>query len=324
MHAICAHLGISRFSVLAHSAGAIYALALALRMPQHIRGRIHLLAPWIPPSQMTAIGLGPDKEPPSTALPYTQRLLRSLPTPFLRAANSGLFALTSNSFTSLPNSPRRVSARAQRRRSLNLDAAAAAADGRSSSPAAKGKAGKTRRGLSRSPAPQPSPAAAPGARTRSVTPTPDDLTADMASAARSSAAPRAAPPTRTASATHDPARRAAHDAALTQAIWARATTGANPAVDLLVCLERRQPIGFRYADIAKAVVVHHGARDSRVPPENARWLATAMRRCEVRILEGEGHGLMASAAVMSGVLGEIAREWADWNLVVGKRAEKRA
>jgi len=37
----------------------------------------------------------------------------------------------------------------------------------------------------------------------------------------------------------------------------------------------------------------------------------------VRVLEGEGHGLMASAAVMGGVLMEIAREWEDWMKLTG-------
>lgn len=55
--------------------------------------------------------------------------------------------------------------------------------------------------------------------------------------------------------------------------------------------------------------------------ENVKWLGAMMRRCEVRILEGEGHGLMASAGVMGGVLEEMAREWEDWNRVVkGSRA----
>ena len=39
---ICNHLGITKFSLLAHSAGAIYALATALRMPQQIRGQLRL------------------------------------------------------------------------------------------------------------------------------------------------------------------------------------------------------------------------------------------------------------------------------------------
>jgi hypothetical protein len=112
-------------------------------------------------------------------------------------------------------------------------------------------------------------------------------------------------------------RQMSYDARLTQAIWDLATSGANPAVDLLVCLERRHTIGFRYVDITRAVVIHHGSKDTRVPVENVRWLGKTMRRCEVRVLEGEGHGLMASAAVMGGVLMEIAREWEDWAKVTG-------
>jgi pimeloyl-ACP methyl ester carboxylesterase len=112
-------------------------------------------------------------------------------------------------------------------------------------------------------------------------------------------------------------RQMTYDTRLTHAIWDLATSGANPAVDLLVCLERRHTIGFRYVDITRPVVIHHGSKDTRVPVENVRWLGKTMRRCEVRVLEGEGHGLMASAAVMGGVLMEIAREWEDWLKVTG-------
>ena len=41
------------------------------------------------------------------------------------------------------------------------------------------------------------------------------------------------------------------------------------------------------------------------------------------MLEGEGHGLMASAAVMGSVLVEMAKEWEDWNTVVRKGAIRR-
>ena len=54
-----------------------------------------------------------------------------------------------------------------------------------------------------------------------------------------------------------------------------------------------------------------------MPVENVRWLGRSMRRCEVRVLEGEGHGLMASAGVMGGVLMEISKEWEDWMRVTG-------
>lgn len=121
-----------------------------------------------------------------------------------------------------------------------------------------------------------------------------------------------------ASALADKQRQETYDTRLTHAIWDLATTGANPAVDLLVCLERRHTIGFRYVDITRPVVIHHGSRDTRVPVENVKWLGKTMRRCEVRVLEGEGHGLMASAAVMGTVLMEISKEWEDWNKATGQ------
>jgi pimeloyl-ACP methyl ester carboxylesterase len=121
-------------------------------------------------------------------------------------------------------------------------------------------------------------------------------------------------------------RQRAYDERLTFAIWDRATAHANPATDLIVCLETKQTIGFRYEDINRPVVIHHGSKDSRVPVDNVRWLGKLMRKCEVRILEGEQHGLMASAQVMGNVLTEMASDWEDWtNMVSGKSAgEQRA
>jgi pimeloyl-ACP methyl ester carboxylesterase len=116
---------------------------------------------------------------------------------------------------------------------------------------------------------------------------------------------------------HDAERQTTYDTRLTHAIWELATTGANPAVDLLICLERRHTIGFRYVDINRPVTIHHGSRDTRVPVDNVRWLGKTMRRCEVRVLEGEGHGLMASASVMGSVLMEISKEWEDWMRATG-------
>jgi pimeloyl-ACP methyl ester carboxylesterase len=121
-------------------------------------------------------------------------------------------------------------------------------------------------------------------------------------------------------------RQRAFDERLTFAIWDRATANANPATDLIVCLETKQTIGFRYEDINRPVVIHHGSKDSRVPVDNVRWLGKLMRKCEVRILEGEQHGLMASAQVMGNVLTEMASDWEDWtSLAQGKgTGEQRA
>ncbi|KAL9101900.1 MAG: hypothetical protein Q9163_002895 [Psora crenata] len=287
---ICEQRGITKFSILAHSAGAIYALATALRMPQHIRCRVHLLAPWIPPSQMSVMGT--QQEPlPATAIPYSQRFLRSIPTTFLRAANSSFLSVTSNSITtSLPRSPRR-----------------------------------SKRSMSKSLTPTPvGLVTTESTDTAPPRPNWDDTTHDKEN--RSPPFPHSEP---SFSIDMDPgsqpkseilldneAHRTSYEAHLASSIWDASTTNANPSVDLLVCLERKQPIGFRYVDITRAVVIHHGSKDSRVPVENVKWLGKMMRRCEVRVLEGEGHGLMASAAVMGNVLMEIAGEWGDWNRVV--------
>jgi pimeloyl-ACP methyl ester carboxylesterase len=117
-------------------------------------------------------------------------------------------------------------------------------------------------------------------------------------------------------------RQQEFDERLTFAIWNRATANANPATDLMVCLETKQTIGFRYEDINRAVVIHHGSKDTRVPVDNVRWLGRLMRKCEVRILDGEQHGLMASAQVMGNVLTEMASDWEDWNAAVSKTTNK--
>ncbi|RGP69080.1 hypothetical protein FLONG3_7933 [Fusarium longipes] len=297
VYAICQTLKITKFSILAHSAGAIYALATALRMPQHIRGRIHLLAPWIPPSQMNVFG-NSQALPPTNAIPTAQRILRALPTPILKAANSSFMTATSSSITSsLPKTAKR---------------------------------GKRKNGGRES-----------TGSTRNVTPSIDKENlynkatsnghgdADMNHPVASDNMDRTSPSNgdseiiaAAADAMADKERQMNYDLRLTHAIWELATTGANPAVDLLVCLERRHTIGFRYVDITRPVVIHHGSRDTRVPVDNVKWLGKTMRRCEVRVLEGEGHGLMASASVMGSVLMEMSKEWEDWMKVTGVEGKK--
>ena len=280
VRAICQHLNLTKFSILAHSAGAIYALATALRIPQHIRGRIHLLAPWIPPSQLSTTSSQQEAQP-ATALPYSQRFLRSLPATFLKAANSSWLNATSASVAS--KSPRRSKWRS---REPEISDGTERSRGRSSSPLVASEKDRSQCSAS--------------------------VTKDKENALPESSDLRPSLPKRTSSRLTEKERQLDYDTRLTEAIWDRATTGANPAVDLLVCLERHQPIGFRYVDIKKAIVIHHGSKDARVPLENVKWLGKMMRKCEVRVLDGEGHGLMASAAVMGNILMEISREWDDW------------
>jgi pimeloyl-ACP methyl ester carboxylesterase len=283
---------ITKFSLLAHSAGAIYALATSLRMPQHIRGRVHLLAPWIPPSQMAPIGINKN-QPPTQQLPRSQRFLRTLPPSLLKIANSTFLSGTSASLqrTGPKNSP------------------------------------KTRR---KSVAPQATPQNAQRPNLKDtrresfmlmdqVLPNASSLTLAAANADPNHEEVKRMKESHSAA---EMQRQHELDERLTFAIWDRATTNANPATDLIVCLETKQTIGFRYEDINRAVVIHHGSKDSRVPVDNVQWLGRLMRKCEVRVLEGEQHGLMASAQVMGNVLTEMAADWEDWNAAVSGKADR--
>jgi len=244
--------------------------------------------------------MGSHKEPlPSGAVPYSQRLLRALPTPILKVANSSFMTATSSSITSsLPRNSRRN----KRRSTVSKDTPAAAEAGVANFLNQR----RNSVGVPGNPTNDPSQNIVSRA-----TAIPTDTKAESAIMAAAAAA------------IADRERQSDYDNRLTHAIWELATINANPAVDLLICLERRQTIGFRYVDINRAVVIHHGTRDTRVPVDNVRWLGKTMQRCELRILEGEGHGLMASAAVMGNVLMEIAKEWEDWSTSVPGRKEGR-
>lgn len=237
--------------------------------------------------------------PPSNAIPTSQRILRALPTPILKAANSSFMSATSSSLTSsLPKTPRRKTRKVS---GQNKNGGAATLDKENlDMPTLSKNLYGGDGGVLAMDAPE---------NMDRMQPPQGTLNADCGIAA-------------TGDPEIDKERQATYDTRLTYAIWELATTGANPAVDLLVCLERRHTIGFRYVDITRPVVIHHGSKDTRVPVDNIKWLGKAMRRCEVRVLEEEGHGLMASAAVMGSVLMEMSKEWEDWMRVTGADGRK--
>ncbi|KAL5114828.1 hypothetical protein ACEQ8H_007321 [Pleosporales sp. CAS-2024a] len=292
---ICQTLKITKFSMLAHSAGAIYALATSLRMPQHIRGRVHLLAPWIPPSQMAPIGLS-QNSPPTQQLPRSQRFLRALPPSLLKVANSTFLSATS---ASLQRSGPKNSPKARRK---SMYAQSVTGDSARLSLRDSG-----RQSMMLMDQVLPNASSLSLAATSSTDP---NYEAQQRYKEQLTIAERE--------------HQRVFDERLTFAIWDRATAHANPVTDLIVCLETKQSIGFRYEDINRPVVIHHGSKDSRVPVDNVRWLGKLMRKCEVRILDGEQHGLMASAQVMGNVLTEIASEWEDWSAVVQGKGHARS
>jgi hypothetical protein len=286
---------------------------------------------------METIGTHQDPPPPGAQLPKSQRFLRVLPAPLLKVANSSFLSATSASLSPNLGSP------AARKKKKTLS-------NRSNSPNKSLDTSRpnptrpqhTRRESIMLMDQQSMPRTSHGVPLTLNGSVTDDLFSSEGSAPPLPVLnPRLASLSQSNSAhmrsfsaplspikdnfselgsplANDPALRRLYDERLTLAIWAAATTSANPAVDLLVCLERSHSIGFRYVDITRSVVIHHGAKDSRVPVENVKWLGGMMRRCEVRVLEGESHGLMASASVMGGVLTEMAKEWEDWDKMVSK------
>lgn len=319
---ICSQLEITRFSLLAHSAGAIYALATALKMPQYVRGRIHLLAPWIPPSQMPkGAALGPDSQPIAN-LPFSHKILSVLPAQILRVANSRFLTATSASVDTKP-----LKKKNKEREGFDvtmdysfqdlsedsfMDSAMADMDKENMPSGASGRA----RGMS---CYQANNEALKQQSNGLKMPSLESKRQTQYSSRATMPQSRPVSPRLTAE-----ARLALYNKTLTHRIWSLATQNANPATDLVVCLERRKTIGFRYPEVTRSVVIHHGAKDTRVPLDNVRWLHGVMKRCELRVLDNEGHGLMASASAMSAVLGEIAKEWEEWEkIALGKDKRKK-
>ncbi|GAA5918245.1 hypothetical protein JCM1841_005329 [Sporobolomyces salmonicolor] len=88
---------------------------------------------------------------------------------------------------------------------------------------------------------------------------------------------------------------------------------AGSTSDLLVLLERtsgKKGLGFEYKDVERPVKVWYGDKDDRISVGSVRWLEKEVAgRCEVEIVPGADHSLMANHKVMFDVLESIAHEW---------------
>lgn len=342
---VCDYLGIETFSLLAHSAGSVYALATALVLPHMVRGKVHLLAPWIPPSQMEAVSHpNSGSSSPGAVLPRSQRLLRVLPTPFLKAANSTFMASATASLGKSANK-RKPSGVGTRPSSPDVVDFSQRGQGAKRPTTSSGDRSDIHRRESMMLMDQYMPSTHSmesfllnGKRSRSASPHKRDESLVMSATATPTDPAFTYASTALNAAEHaERERQVIYTSRLTQRTWEYAIRDSNPATDLLVCLERHREVGFRYTDVSAAVVITHGAEDKRVPVGNVRWLGDQMNRmatsgprssmsvqtrdadgaehesggggCEVRILEGEGHGLMASPIIMGDILTEISEYW---------------
>jgi pimeloyl-ACP methyl ester carboxylesterase len=340
---VCDHLGIETFSLLAHSAGAVYALATALVLPHMVKGKVHLLAPWIPPSQMEVVShpSSASSSSPGAVLPRSQRLLRVLPTPFLRAANSTFMASATASLGKSANKRKPSGAGIW---PSSPDTAEFPRQGAKRPTTSDGDRPDFHRRESLLLMDQYMPNTNPmenfmlrGKTSRANSPHKRDESLFMSATATPADPAFTYASTALNAAEHsERERQVIYTSRLTQRTWEYAIRDSNPATDLLVCLERHRQVGFRYTDVTAAVIITHGAEDKRVPVNNVRWLGDQMNRnmaspasrggaagsprdlydqemggggCEVRVLEDEGHGLMASPTIMGNLLTEISGYW---------------
>ncbi|GAA5902912.1 hypothetical protein JCM8208_006509 [Rhodotorula glutinis] len=108
------------------------------------------------------------------------------------------------------------------------------------------------------------------------------------------------------------------------------SSSSGGTADLLVLLERASPaagagaprgMGFAYGDVPHRCKVWAGDRDDRISLASVRWLERELDRglagagvgpkdkgCEVRVVEGADHSLMANSSVMLEVLESLAAE----------------
>ncbi|GAA5931971.1 hypothetical protein JCM3775_004201 [Rhodotorula graminis] len=106
------------------------------------------------------------------------------------------------------------------------------------------------------------------------------------------------------------------------------SSSSGATADLLVLLERASPataagassgMGFAYGDVPHRCKVWAGDRDDRISLASVRWLERELDRglagagagprdkgCEVRVVEGADHSLMANSGVMLEVLESLA------------------
>ncbi|KAG0141141.1 hypothetical protein CROQUDRAFT_136302 [Cronartium quercuum f. sp. fusiforme G11] len=80
--------------------------------------------------------------------------------------------------------------------------------------------------------------------------------------------------------------------------------------DLMQILERNsKPWGFSYKDIYLPVKIWHGDRDDKINLSASKWMENSMENCLVYIVKGADHSLMTNVNVMIEVFESIKNDW---------------
>ncbi|KAI7885155.1 alpha/beta-hydrolase [Lichtheimia hyalospora FSU 10163] len=80
-------------------------------------------------------------------------------------------------------------------------------------------------------------------------------------------------------------------------------------LDVLVALEKYHSFGFSYSEIKTAITAVWGDKDGLIPIRAVEVLANGLRDVRFKILEGEGHDLVWKEGVMEWAIRGVAERW---------------
>jgi surfactin synthase thioesterase subunit len=73
-----------------------------------------------------------------------------------------------------------------------------------------------------------------------------------------------------------------------------------------------QPWGFSYTDVMHPVKVWYGDQDDRISIGSIRWMEWMMKDGTIKIIKGEGHGLLMNVDVVVDILESNANKSCTW------------
>lgn len=317
-------LGVSRFSILAHSAGAPYGLASSLRLADRVHGSIQLLAPWVgSASESTANAYKWLKFVPSGVIKTAQAAewkvqgWRLGKLPKIQAQAVGFDPRAPLSSESTASSP--IFAEYSMR--LTTEDQEDHLSGRARSPSllsesdhdgdfSPGETARTAATFLVTPAQTRIRKTSLDTSTDSSSPpcveTPSRLVRKVSTSTRATST---APPSIRSHRTN-PRVPAKLDlgTALMRASHAESLKGGTS--DLLTILQKNSKgANFAYAEIARPVKVWHGLKDDKISLQSVMALETLIPNCTVHAIPGADHSLMTNVAVFVQVLRCIANEW---------------
>ncbi|KAK4055746.1 hypothetical protein OIV83_000293 [Microbotryomycetes sp. JL201] len=292
-------LNLQKFSVLAHSAGAPYALATAAMSDDHVFGSLHLLAPWVSTSADSLAG--------------AYKLLKFVPTGVIKTAQAAEWKMQSWRLGKPPTIQHAaVGYNAKTGQLISGSGSLVSSSSKSVYDASDSMSTMTGV-VPRTPPQYGAARFVNGTESFSITPSPSSRRNSVASRMLSGAF-LATPPSSTSILGSASPSVSGTDLAngLLRASHAESLRGST--ADLMVILERTSKSSsgpaVRYENMSKRVKIWYGDKDERISINSIRTLEANLHgRCEVRVVDGADHNLMTNGQVMLEVLESLAREW---------------